>query len=155
MKKSFLLLLPALLLVSCESPAPIIISNPRPDSSYPSSSSSYTPSSTAPAPTTRTTYAYPNIAGVWKSDIGTTITIAPSSGGPFAITITPDPGRNHTKVHSETAQWGQPYHKHFRYIRDTGVEVIGTVTSLTPSTISVRADNKKGGTQIWRKVANR
>lgn len=153
MKKSFLLLLPTLLLLSCESPAPIIISNPRPTPSYPSSPSSYTPPSSAPAPVTPATYAYPNIAGVWKSDIKTTITIAPSSGGPFSITITPDSGRNHTKVHSETAQWGQPYHKHFRYIRDTGVEVIGTVTSLTPSTITISAHNERGGKQVWRKIS--
>lgn len=150
MKKSFLLLFPALLLVSCESAAPIIISNPRPEPSYPSSPTSYTPSSTAPAPVTRTTYAYPNIAGVWKSDIAT-ITIAPSSGGPFTITIAPNPGRNRAKVHSVTAHWGQPYHKHFRYFRETGTEVICTVTSLTPNTITARPQNGDKE-QIWRKI---
>lgn len=150
MKNSFLLLLPALLLVSCESPAPIIISNPRPDPSYPSSPSSYTPSSTASAPVTRTTYAYPNIAGVWKSDIAT-ITIAPSNGGPFTITISPNANRVRTKLHSVTAQWGQPYHKHFRYFRETGTEVICTVTSLTPNTITARPQSGDKE-QIWRKI---
>lgn len=150
MKKSFFLLLPALLLVSCESPAPIIISNPRPTPSYPSSSSSYTPPSTASASATRTTYAYPNIAGVWKSDIAT-ITIAPSSGGPFTITISPNANRTRSKLHSVTATWGQPYHKHFKYTRETGVDVICTVTSLTPNTISARPQNGDKE-QTWRKI---
>ena len=147
MKKSFLLLLPALLLVSCESPAPIIISNPRPTPSYPSSPSSYTPPSSAPAPVTRATYAYPNIAGVWKSD-NRTIRIGPSNGGPFPVTFLGERGRDNTV----TATWGQPYHKHFKFTRVGGREGIATLDSLTPSKISIKEE--KGRVHDWRKVAD-
>jgi hypothetical protein len=146
MKKSFLLLLPALLLVSCETPAPIIISNPRPAPSYPSSSSSYTPSSTAPAPATRTTYAYPNIAGVWKGPSGT-ITIGASYGGPFPVTIVQRGGQ----VNSTTGHWGQPYHRHFKFARANGSEAVATLNSLTPTVIAIK--NESGREMTWTRVA--
>ncbi|MBL9130331.1 MAG: hypothetical protein JNG86_03975 [Verrucomicrobiaceae bacterium] len=147
MHKSLFALLPALLLVSCESPAPIIISNARPTPSYSSSSSSYTPPSTSATPVTRTTYAYPNIAGVWKSD-NRTIRIGPSNGGPFTVTFIGDRARSNTV----TATWGQPYHKHFKFTRVGGREGIATLDSLTPSKISIKEEN--GRVHDWRKVAD-
>jgi hypothetical protein len=146
MKKPLLCLLTALLLVSCESPAPIIISNPRPAPSYSPSSSSYTHPSTAPAPVTRTTYAYPNIAGVWKGPSGT-ITIGPSSGGPFSVTVVQRDGQ----VHSTTGHWGQPYHRHFKFKRANGAEATATLNSLNPTSIAIR--NESGREMSWSRVS--
>lgn len=143
-----LLLLPALLLVSCEAPAPIIISNPMPapaPSSYEGSPTSYTPPVSAPV--TRTTqYAYPNIAGVWKGPSGT-ITIGPSNGGPFSVNIVQRDGDNV----SSTGHWGQPYHRHFKFKRARGGEAIATLNSLTPTTIAIK--NEGGREMTWTRVS--
>ena len=94
----------------------------------------------------RTTYAYPNIAGVWKGPSGT-ITIGPSNGGPFSVTIVQRGG----DVNSTTGHWGQPYHRHFKFTRARGGEATATLNSMNPTSISIK--NEGGREMIWSRVS--
>ena len=137
-----LLPLVALLLVSCEMPAPVIISNPMPS---PAMAPSYAQSPSALAPAR---YAYPSIAGVWQGPYAT-ITIGRSSGASFPMSMH---SRSSGKVHASTGHWGQPYHRHFTFQRSTGTTARATLNSLNPTTISVEEED--GRVRDWTRISS-
>lgn len=144
MKKSFLLLLPALLLVSCESPAPVIISNPAPAPSYSAPQPSYTP---APAVSAPVAPAYPPIAGVWRT-AHATITVGPTSGGIFPITFV---NQGQVRPYNTTGKWG-PQGRHFHFSSRRGNEIVATLNSQTMPTIITTDDKENGGNNhTWRR----
>ena len=130
---SLLAALATLFLVSCESPAPIIISNPMPSPAAPLSNA---PRSSVTAPSAPLTYAYPNIAGAWKCPYAT-MAIGPSNGPSFILSVN-NPGG---KANAFTAHWGQPYHRHFTFKRANGTQARATLKSLNPTSISVEEED--------------
>lgn len=147
--KTTLLFLPSALtmmfLVSCEMPAPIIISNPQ---SSPAPAPGYVPPIPAGGlPTSPVGYAYPNIAGVWQSP-SATITIGHGSGGTFPISVIGNTGN----VHASTGHWGQPYHRHFTFKRNTGRTARATLNSLNPTTISIEEED--GRIRNWTRKSS-
>lgn len=143
MKKSPFCLLPSLLLVSCESPAPVIISNPAPQPSY-SAPASSTPAPVVSAPVAP---AYPPIAGVWRT-AHATITVGPTSGNSFPITF-----MNHgmPKPHATTGRWG-PLGRHFHFSSRKGSEVVATLNSQTAPTVITTDDKESGNNNhTWRR----
>lgn len=133
------LVLPAtlavLLLVSCETPPP----HPSQPLLRPVSQ----PAVTAPAPAV---HPYPHIAGVWQGPYAT-ITIARGTGPSFAMSMK----RRGGKIHASTGHWGQPFHRHFTFLRADGRTAKATVDSLNPATISVEEED--GRIRPWTLIS--
>jgi len=118
--------LAAVFIVSCETPSPY----------------GFTPQG-SPTPVPAVAYPYPNIAGVWQGPYAI-ITIGSSSGGTsFAMSMKKKNGM----MHASTGQWGQPYHRHFIFMRSDGGIARATVNSLNPATIFVEDDD--GQVRAW------
>lgn len=145
MKQMFFCQLPAcaaLLLASCGSPAPVIVSSPTTAPSFVAPSSNSVP---VPAVSTPASKPYPDIAGVWKTSHAT-ITVGPTRDGSFSITFV---NQGMPKPHVTTGNWG-PLHRHFKFSSRKGKEVIATLNSQTEPTM-ITTDDQDGGNHIWRR----
>ncbi len=90
---------------------------------------------------------YPHVAGVWQGPYAT-ITIGRSTGASFAMSMK----RKGGKVHASTGHWGQPYHRHFTFLRSDGRTAKATVDSPNPTTISVEEED--GRIRPWTRLSS-
>ena len=117
--------LAAMFIVSCETPPPYGFTPPG-----------------SPTPVQAVAYPYPNITGVWQGPYAT-MTIGSILGTSFAMSMKKKNGM----MHASTGHWGQPYHRHFIFMRSDGGIARATVDSLNPATISVEDDD--GQVRAW------